>query len=596
MPPKKRPADDSAAGDEARKKAATTTAAGSKSVTIAAPGGVPAKTGPAKTGAARPGAAGTSKTGTVRAAPKPGVRKVNAAAQASRAKAASVTAAAAKKEKETAPPVITKNTLMWFRNDLRLQDNRALHAASVRAHDAGTTLLGVYIITEQEWAARQEAPVKIDFWMRNLAKLRKELEKLSIPLIVKKAGAVSEIPGIIQSIVDLHDITHVFWNAEYTADEQKRDEEVKETITKLPFVYAEISEDRCVIPPKEIMTKIAKPFTVFDQFKMTWLVQVETQPRHLTLSPAPEPNPAGAKAEFSKYFGSEMPTSHPHDLDQSEIEKLYPAGEAVAHERLTDFISGTILEYHTIKSQAGHLGSNPLAPYIANGILSHRQCVSMARSVNNNKVMVGNEGVKLWVTEIIWKEFFKHVMVSFPRICENMAFLPATDDVRWSNDDRKFTLWCQGKTGYPIVDAGMRQLNTVGYMDSRVRKIVQCFLVKDLMVSWQKGEKYFMSHLIDGEMASVNGSWQWCAATGADSQPYISSNNPVTQSQKYDPHGQYISRWVPELEGLSDNQVHDPFHVLSAKDFGKLGYARPMVDHTDAKKKYVDEFKRVLNK
>lgn len=222
-------------------------------MTIAAPGGGPAKA--ATKPAARPGAAGTSKTGTVRAAPKPGVRKVSAAAHANRAKVVSATAAA-KKEKETAPPVITKNTLMWFRNDLRLQDNRALHAASARAHAAGTTLLGVYIITEQEWTARKEAAVKIDFWMRSLAKLRKELEKLSIPLIVKKAGASSEIPGIIQSIVDLHDISHVFWNAEHTADEQKRDEDVNETIKNLPFVYAEISEDRCVIPPKEIMTKV----------------------------------------------------------------------------------------------------------------------------------------------------------------------------------------------------------------------------------------------------------------------------------------------------------------------------------------------------
>lgn len=136
---------------------------------------------------------------------------------------------------------------------------------------------------------------------------------------------------------------------------------------------------------------------------MTWCVQVETQPQHLSLSPAPEANPAGSKAEFAKYFSAEIPTSHPHDLDRDNIEELYPAGEEVAHERLKAFISESILEYQNIRSQVSHQGSNPLAPYIANGILSHRQCVSMARSVNNNKVMVGNEGVKLWVTEFIWK-------------------------------------------------------------------------------------------------------------------------------------------------------------------------------------------------
>ncbi|KAG0348097.1 hypothetical protein BG004_006072 [Podila humilis] len=593
MPPKKRPADDAPGGDDARKRVATTVS-GAKSVSITAPG---VSAAAAKPTGARPGphAAGTSKPGTVRGTPKPGVRKVNAAAAAGRAKAvASATAAAAKKD--AAPPMIVKNTLMWFRTDLRLQDNRALYAAAAKARAAGTNVLGLYIITEQEWQDQKVAPVKIDFWIRNLHKLSKELEKLSIPLIVKKLGGVSEVLGAIESVITEHDVSHVFWNAEYTTSEEKRDSSVKDALKKKPFVSIEVIEDKCVISPKEIKTKIGTPFSVFEKFKMTWLVQVETQPSLLKLSPVPDANPEGAKTEYAKYFGADIPTSHPHDLnqDQEAIERFYPAGEDAAHQRLKTFIDVSILDYHHTRDLVQQEGANPLAAYIANGILSHRQCITMARSVNNNKVMVGNEGVKNWVTEFIWKEFFQHVMVSFPRVRSNQSYLASAEEIRWTNDERKFTLWCQGKTGYPIVDAGMRQLNSVGYMNKRARKIAMCFLVKDLMVNWQKGEKYFMSHLIDGDVAVVNGLWQWCAGTGVDAQPYYTSNNPLIQSQKCDPFGEYIREWVPELEDLLEHQLHDPFHTLPAKDFGKLGYPRPMVDHLEAKKKFAEEFKRVL--
>ncbi|KAF9428950.1 hypothetical protein BGZ94_000345 [Podila epigama] len=596
MPPKKRAAEDNAGGDDQRKRAATSTVAGGKSVTISAPGGAPAtKPGApvARAGAATAAAGGTSKPGTVRGMPKPGVRKISAAALASRAKAVSSSAAS---KKETAPPVITKNTLMWFRNDLRLQDNKALHEASVRAKAAGTHLIGLFIISKAEWVASNEAPVKIDFWLRNLAKLKKALDDLSIPLIVKETGASSDIPNIIGSIVKEHSISHIHWNADYTAKGLKRDELVKSSLTSIPQTYVVITDDKCVIPPREIMTKINTPFQNFELFMTSWFVKVEAKRQYLDLVPGPGANADGAKTEFATYFQADVPSSYPHNLDLEEVERLYPAGEDTAQKRLDSFIKETVSKYHTVSYLVGHEGSNSLTPFIANGILSHRQCVSMARSVNSNKVMVGNEGVKQWVTEFILREFYTHIMLLFPRIAEEKAYIAATEDIRWSSDERKFSLWCQGKTGYPIVDAGMRQLNSVGFMNARARKIVQCFLVKDLMMSWQKGEKYFLSKLIDGDVAFNNGSWQWCAATGIDCQPYFTSNSPLTQSQRRDPHGEYIRHWVPELESLSDTQVHDPFRLMPAKDFTKLGYPRPMVDHMDAKKKYVEEYKRVLDK
>ncbi|KAG0202245.1 hypothetical protein BGX28_005182 [Mortierella sp. GBA30] len=593
MPPKKRPAGEDAHGEELKKRAtnpASTTAA--KSVNIAAPGTVTSRPGTtAKVGAT----VATSKPGTVRGTPKPGIRKVaGAATLANRARLHPSSGTVVKKE-PSPPPVITKNTLMWFRNDLRLQDNRALDAASKQAKIGDKKcLVALYIISESEWESHDEAPVKIDFWMRNLAELKKALDKLNIPLIVKRAGAKSDVVGLMESVIKELDISHVCWNAEYMVDERKRDIAVKKALVKLPGVYVAEYEDQCVAPPKEIQTKTLGPFTAFEPFSNAWRTRVETNPQYLRPSDMPEANPVEAKQLYAQYFREIIPSSHTHSLERAEIERLYPAGEEAAQARLREFMEKTVLQYHTIRDRPYEQGSNPLNPYIASGILSIRQCVSAARAANNNKIMIGNEGVKTWITEIIWKEFYRHILVSFPRVCKNRAFDTATENIRWSNDDRKFQMWCQGKTGYPIVDAGMRQLNTLGCMHSRVRMIVACFLVKDLMIDWQKGEKYFMHNLIDGDMASNNGGWQWCASTGAEAQPYYRIFNPLQQSQRFDPNGDYIRQWVPELRKLSNAQIHDPYHALSAKDFGKLAYPKPIVDHAEAKKKFVDEYKRVL--
>lgn len=258
MPPKKRPAGEDAQGEEPKKRATNgAIASAAKSVTISAPGTSTTTTAATKTGtAARAGTASTtSKPGTVRGTPKPGVRKVGAAALASRTKLQPSGVAAVKKE--APPPVITKNTLMWFRNDLRVQDNRALHEASKRAQiGEKKCIIGLYIISETEWASHDEAPVKIDFWMRNLAELRKALDKLNIPLVVRRAGSKTEVEGLLESIVKELDISHVFWNAEYMVDEMRRDSAVKKALVKLPGVYVEQSEDQCVVPPKEIKTKV----------------------------------------------------------------------------------------------------------------------------------------------------------------------------------------------------------------------------------------------------------------------------------------------------------------------------------------------------
>ncbi|KAG0227896.1 hypothetical protein BGW41_003641 [Actinomortierella wolfii] len=545
---------------------------------VAAPGAGPsAATGAAAVRTAAP--AGT-RAGVMRAAPKPGVRKVGAAAAQARAKAAVPGAGGMSigiKKEPPKPAIPTRNVLMWFRTDLRLKDNRALHAASVRSKVGNRNLIALFIVSEKEWEQHDEAPIKIDFWMRNLAKLKELLNNLAIPLVVKRADTPESVTSIVESVVKEMDISHVFWNAELMVDERRRDRRVKKALLALPNTVVEECDDQCVIPPKEITTKTGNPYCVFSPFRNTWSTMVETNPHYLELSDEPSANPEEAKKLYADIFAAPVPSSHPHSLDPELMKELYPAGEEAAHRKLKEFLEKKAKHYHETRDFPYEDGSSSLSPYISAGILSTRQCVAAARAANNNKIMIGNEGLKTWIKELIWR-----------------PFQPITEHMRWTADQRRFQMWTQGKTGYPIVDAGMRQLNTVGYMHNRVRMIVACFLVKDLFVNWQKGEKYFMNNLIDGDLPSNNGGWQWCASTGTDAQPYFRIFNPVLQSQRFDPKGDYIRKWVPELKQLSEKHIHDPYHTLSAKDFAKLGYSKPIVDHADSKKKFQEEFKRII--
>ncbi|KAI7827497.1 putative deoxyribodipyrimidine photo-lyase Phr1 [Gamsiella multidivaricata] len=483
---------------------------------------------------------------------------------------------------------------MWFRNDLRLQDNRALYGASMRSKVGARCLIALYIISEEEWEEHDEAAVKIDFWMRNLASLKTSLDKLAIPLVVKTAKHKTDVVGVVESVVREMDISHVFWNAELMIDERRRDAAVRKRLLKISNVRVEECDDQCVVNPLEVRTKTGNPYAVFTPFYNTWCKLVETEPHYLELSEAPDENPPEARELYVNYFKADVPSSHPHDLDIDEVNRLYPAGEEEAHNRVHAFIKTKGKVYHEGRNTPFQEGTSVMSPYISSGIISVRQCIVLARVANNNKITTGNEGLKFWIKELGWREFYRNILVCFPRVCMNRAFQLKTEKVQWDENEENFQRWCDGKTGFPIVDAGMRQLNSIGFMHNRLRMITACFLVKDLLIDWHKGERYFMQRLIDGDLASNNGGWQWSASTGTDAQPYFRVFNPLLQSQRFDPKGEYIRKWIPELRGLNDKQIHEPYHALPSKEFLKLGYPTPIVDHAAAKKKYVDEFKRVL--
>jgi deoxyribodipyrimidine photo-lyase len=271
---------------------------------------------------------------------------------------------------------------------------------------------------------------------------------------------------------------------------------------------------------------------------------------------------------------------------------LWPAGERAAAKRLEAFVDGRISRYKTDRELPGVDGTSTLSPYLAVGAISPRQCLKAAVEWNKGKLSGGHPGADQWIAELIWREFYRHVLVAFPRVCMGRAFKSETDRIRWRYDEGEFAAWCEGRTGYPIVDAAMRCLNATGWMHNRLRMVAAMFLAKDLLIDWRWGEKYFMQRLVDGDLASNNGGWQWSASTGTDAAPYFRIFNPVSQSRKCDPEGVFIRKWVPELAGVSGDEVHDPSELPPLVRAG-LRYPEKMVDHGEARERVMSAFAAV---
>ncbi|KAG9299378.1 hypothetical protein G9A89_014026 [Geosiphon pyriformis] len=499
-----------------------------------------------------------------------------------------------------APAPVAGNCLMWFRTDLRMQDNYALSQASRQAVLHQRFLYAIFIISPQDWKLHDVAPIRVDFILRNLAILKNKLDELNIPLVVENVDKRKNIPETIMSYCDRYKVTHIFANKEYEVDETKRDITV-DSLAKSHNVIFKLFDDQCVIPPGVLRTKNNNVYTVFTPFKKTWLNTLENEPHYLEISPNPKSNDPSIRDSPEANFDLNLQTFvNDFQLTPTSSEKSarnFPAGEEEAQRRLANFIQTRIKDYHDARNYPSIEGSSALSPYLASGIISARQCVVAARQANSTKkLQAGKQGITTWIEEIAWRDFYRNVLFSFPYVCKNQPYKKETAKLAWNTDPEPFKRWCEGKTGYPIVDAGMNQLIQLGWMHNRLRMIVAMFLVKDLQINWQLGEKYFMENLIDGDFASNNGGWQWCASTGTDAQPYFRIFNPTLQSQNFDPRGEFIKKWVPELKGLSPKQIHEPYASLSPQEFATLKYPPPIVDHKEARKKTLDMFNAVMPK
>lgn len=479
---------------------------------------------------------------------------------------------------------MSDHILVWFRSDLRITDNRALHAA---CKETAGGVLGVFLIATKQWGEHDWGPPKVDFVLRSLASLSAELEKLNIPLLVRTADRFDDAPDQLLDVMRCYGCARLYYNEEYEYNERWRDERVAKRLTADGRSVRAFT-DQVVLAPGDVMTKDGAWYSVFTPFKKRWIDRyrerggepVRTRPKRLpsmlaTSDPVPRQLP-----------GFEI---------SSAIADRWPAGERFARERMNDFAISRLGHYKEQRDSPGSNGTSSLSPYLSVGAISPRQCLHAALEANRNRLDSGEEGAQMWISELIWREFYKHILVGFPRVSMSRPFKPETDALPWSHDESVFRAWCGGRTGFPIVDAAMRQLNQTGWMHNRLRMIVAMFLSKDLFLDWRWGERYFMQRLVDGDLAANNGGWQWSASTGTDAAPYFRIYNPTTQSERHDPDGAFIRAFLPELAGIEGSAIHDPGR-LPPLQRARIDYPEPICDHAAARERVVAAFKSLAEK
>ena len=512
----------------------------------------------------------------------------------------------------------------WFKCDLRITDNKALHLASEKAKSRGVPLICIHIISPQDYKAHMTSAVRVDFVLRTLEVLKEDLAQLDIPLHVETVEKRKAMPNRIFELCDKWGASHLYTNIEYEVDELRR--EALMTRTGLEHgvaVYA--VPDSCVVAPGEISSGTGNQYSVYspwfvrpfysnlgDYLGLRWLTDVfvryrawiaylHTHPHQLDLFDPPVKNPEDARRTFKDLFKCEIPEAPENKSLNSEERKrfrsMWPPGEHEARERLGKFLSEKVQKYAEARNSPAGNSTAVVSVHFASGTLSARTAVAAARDANTTrKLDGGHKGIIGWISEVAWRDFYKHVLAHWPYICMNKPFKFEYSSIQWEYNDELFQKWCTGTTGYPFIDAAMRQLNHTGYMHNRARMAVASFLAKDLLIDWRMGERYFMEHLIDGDFASNNGGWGFSASTGVDPQPYFRIFNPLLQSEKFDPDGKYIRKWVKELEGMDGKAIHDPYGKKQAKAAEKAGYPRMCVDHKASRERCLKRYKEGLGR
>ncbi len=467
--------------------------------------------------------------------------------------------------------------LVWFRSDLRVADNPALHGACAAP---GDEVVAVFTVCPAQWGGHDWSPIKVGFLLRTLDALRSSLAALRIPLTIVTVAEFSGVPDALRTHARALGCESIWFNDELEVNESRRDDALERAF-RADGRAVHREHDQTVIEPGLIRTGSGTPYTVFTPFKKAWW-RIATVDGCVPLR-------APRRRASMVCEADPVPESVPGFDPAADQPDRWPAGEASALARLEAFIASRIGRYHDARDLPAVTGTSRLGPDLALGSISARTCVSrvLAAEPGASEPDGGPEGPSVWLSEIIWREFYRGVLVAHPRVCMHRPFKRDTDAVVWRDDDAGFEAWASGRTGIPIVDAGMRQLLEEGWMHNRLRMICAMFLTKNLLIDWRRGERHFMRHLVDGDLASNNGGWQWSASTGTDAAPYFRVFNPVSQSQKFDADGDTIRRYVSELSGITGKAIHDP----PALEREACGYPQAICDLKATRQRAIDAFR-----
>jgi deoxyribodipyrimidine photo-lyase len=467
--------------------------------------------------------------------------------------------------------------LVWLRRDLRTDDHPALHAALSRCREVWVA----FVLDADILAPLPRRDRRVAFILASLAEVDEALKRLSgqpqAGLIVRHAHAVDEMPRLAAQLK----VQAVFAGRDDEPQALVRDAAVTAALQTQGIALHTV-KDHVVFERQEVLTQMGKPYGVFTPYKNAWLKKIQEHPVSLVdITPL-----ASGLAARPATLQTPVPSLTDIGFEPLvEGDLKIPAGMSGAQQLFEDFFE-RMDDYQATRDFPAIKGPSYLGVHFRFGTVSIRRMVSLALA----QTAQGSAGAKSWLSELIWREFYVQILANFPHVATG-AFRPEFDQIQWESGERAqalFAAWCEGRTGYPLVDAAMAQINQTGYMHNRLRMVAGSFLVKDLGIDWRWGERYFAEKLNDFDLSANNGGWQWVASSGCDAQPWFRIFNPVTQSEKFDPQGKFIRRYVPQLAEMSDKDIHAPWLAkpMALQAAGvTLGvdYPLPVVDHAVAR-------------
>ncbi len=470
---------------------------------------------------------------------------------------------------------ITTMNLIWFRNDLRVDDNPALFHA---CENPGEATIAVYFFCVKQFLLHGVGINQQRLILQALKNLKRKLKELNIQLLIIESEEYQQASNdLVQFCLD-NKVTDIYFNHEYGFNEITRDEQIISGLTNSVSCHA--YHDQCLTQPEQIVNQSGNGYKVFSAYARAVSQRLSEYPNYCY--PLPE---AKSTDNLSLFDDSLFDPLLLDKLDEKLTTLTHPSkirlpliDENSLWQQLFEFCSSEISDYKNARDIPSITGTSSLSSGLAVGAISVKRCYQLAKEI-------ANENATCWINELVWRDFYRSVMWHFPRVSKGQAFNSVDCLINWSKDNKALELWKKGQTGVPIIDAAINQLLHTGWMHNRLRMIVASYLTKNLWIDWREGERFFAQHLFDYDFASNNGGWQWCASVGTDAAPYFRVFNPATQQKRFDPEAKFIKQWLPQLKAFSAKQIHQ-FETKPLAD-----YYPQIVDLKSSRKQAIETFK-----